>query len=317
MMTSKVCTFVAFAALVVFLAPMCAASVLGAAGVTALAKKPSPSSFNAGCVAKHCPGKMARALVDPMFYKNTMCEKGCAPFYYNDTTPMKLHYQNCTTKCALTYESPAGDALLGCAMTNNCITFAPLNSTCPKPQVDPESSLGDLSGEWWQHYGHNALWDCYSCQHIHKMFIVNNETFCAQTVTPGSGPVKSPCFSYTYSYDLYTETSTKYFQQTWQLPGNVPKGNPIDIYYTYMGSTHNETWYILKATPRYVVLVDCSYMQGWTNVGSIVWVRPNVTLNDTEVGEIKQVYKSAMGWNFPADFCVNEHGHPSCKEPQE
>jgi len=47
-----------------------------------------------------------------------------------------------------------------------------------------------------------------------------------------------------------------------------------------MGTTHNETWYILKATDRYVALVDCSYMSGWTNVGSILWVRPNLILTD-------------------------------------
>jgi len=291
-------------------------SVSGLSTTNAVVKKPrpSPSSMNAGCIAKHCPLKMARAIADPEFYKCTACELGCDPFYYNDTSPEKLKYQNCTTKCALTYESPAGDALLGCAMTNNCITFAPLNTTCPKPDVDPTSSLEDLSGEWWQQYGKNPLWDCYQCQHIHSMSVVNNATWCAQTVGPG-GPVQSPCFSYTYSYDLYTETSTKYFQQTWQLPGNVPKGNPIGIYYLYMGSTHNETWYILKKAPRYVVLVDCSYMGGWTNVGSILWVRPNVTLSASEMAEIKTVYHERMGWNFPDDFCKDQHGHGNCTEP--
>lgn len=116
------------------------------------------------------------------------------------------------------------------------------------------------------------------------MKLVDDADYCAKTVGP-DGPVKAPCFSYTYSYDLYLEKGTKYFQQNWQLP-NVEKGKPIDIFYIYMGSTHNETWYLLKATERYVVLVDCSYMSGWTNVGSILWVRPAVVLTDQEMTDI-------------------------------
>ena len=77
-----------------------------------------------------------------------------------------------------------------------------------------------------------------------------------------------------------------------------------------MGSMHNETWYILKATPRYVVLVDCSYMSSWINVGSIVWVRPNVTLNENELKDIATVYNSKnehLNWTFPDDFCPTRH----------
>lgn len=121
-------------------------------------------------------------------------------------------------------------------------------------------------------------------------------------------PLSAPCWSYTYSYDLFTETGTKYFEQTWGLPGNVAKGEPIPITYTYQGSTHNETWYILKATERYVVLVDCSYMNGWTNVGSILWVRPELTLTGSEMEDIKVVYKNKLNWNFPEQFCKDQHG---------
>ena len=129
-----------------------------------------------------------------------------------------------------------------------------------------------------------------------------------------SGPVKAPCWAYSYSYDLFLEEGTKYFGQTWQLP-NVEKGKPIDIYYNYMGSTHNETWYILKATDRYVVLSYCSYMSGWTNVGSIIWVRPELTLNGEELAEITKVYKEKLDWNFPEEFCEDRHGDANCDGP--
>jgi hypothetical protein len=84
-----------------------------------------------------------------------------------------------------------------------------------------------------------------------------------------------------------------------------------------MGSTHNESWFILKATDNYVLLVDCSYMSGWTNVGSIVWVRPQHVLSDTEMGEITKVYKQKLNWNFPGDFCEDRHGPANCKEPKK
>ena len=146
------------------------------------------------------------------------------------------------------------------------------------------------------------------------MKVVNDDKWCAQTIGP-DGPVKAPCYSYTYSYDLYLNKGTKYFQQTWQLP-EVEQGKPIDIFYSYMGSTHNETWYLLDSTENYVILVDCSYMSGWTNVGSILWVRPHYQLTDSEMSSIARVYKAKMNWNFPQDFCNDVHGDNQCTEPK-
>jgi len=82
-----------------------------------------------------------------------------------------------------------------------------------------------------------------------------------------------------------------------------------------MGSTHNETWYILDATDQYVILVDCSYMSGWTNVGSILWVRPEHVLTSSEMTSIAAVYKEKMNWNFPEDFCKDVSGAEQCTEP--
>ena len=205
---------------------------------------------------------------------------------------------------------------MNCAMTNHCMSFAPIGGECPKPEPAAHTSLKSLEGEWWQQWGHNELWDCYPCQHIHKMEIVDDADWCAQTVGP-NGPVQAPCWSYTYSYDLYlVGGKTKYFQQTWQLPSSTDNGVPIDIYYDYMGSTHNETWYILDSTDQYVVLVDCSYMSGWTNVGSILWVRPHHILTDQEMADIAKVYDEKMGWKFPDEFCNDKH-EDQCTEPSD
>jgi len=40
-------------------------------------------------------------------------------------------------------------------------------------------------------------------------------------------------------------------------------------------------------------------MNGWTNVGSILWVRPQVVLTETEMSDIAKVYKKKLNWNFP------------------
>jgi len=56
-------------------------------------------------------------------------------------------------------------------------------------------------------------------------------------------------------------------------------------------------------------------MSGWTNVGSILWVRPEHILTETETAEIAKVYKERMGWNFPEDFCKDHHDKEQCTEP--
>merc|ERR1711957_502571 len=193
----------------------------------------------------------------------------------------------------------------------------PIPGSCPykKEHIQPNASLASFGGEFWQHRGKNALWDCYPCQHIHSMYKSEDKDFCAQTVFPESGPVQAPCWAYTYSYDLYLVSGdTKTFEQTWQLPGDVPAGEPIDIYYNYMGSWHNESWYIFQATDNYVLLGDCSYMMDWIDVGSIVWVRPGHELTDAENEAIAAVYKENFDWDYE-DFCYDTHGSESCKDP--
>merc|ERR1719266_667575 len=133
------------------------------------------------------------------------------------------------------------------------------------------------------------------------MFLVNDTEWCAKTVGP-HGPVQAPCWNYTYSYDLFLENgSTKYFGQSWQLP-NPAQGIPIEIYYTYMGTLHNETWYTFQATENYTLIGVCSYMMSWVDVGSIVWVRPGHDLTDAENSAIAKLYKDKFNFSY-ANFC--------------
>lgn len=270
--------------------------------------------MNMGCLLKHCGIEFAAAALLPEFIANSLCEVGCTKVYDEDTTPEKLVYQNCTTTCAVSHETKAGDKFLACAMNHECVSFPPIPGHCPykESHIQPDASLASLSGEWWQHRGKNALWDCYPCQHIHSMFQSDDSDFCAQTIFPDSGPVQAPCWSYSYSYDLYhTDGTTAYYGQTWQLPSDGEQGKQIDIYYNYMGSWHNESWFIFEATDNYVLLGDCSYMMNWIDVGSIVWVRPGHVLSDEENARIKSVYADKLGWEFD-DFCYDTHDSPEC-----
>jgi len=283
---------------------------------TSLILQGGAQKVNLGCLASHCAVPFLESVIRPEFMLMSICEMGCAKVFDKDPTPEKLQYQNCTTTCALSYETKPGDRFTGCAMEHRCMEMLPIPGSCPysKKHIQPNTSLANLGGEFWQHRGKNALWDCYPCQHILAMQKTENEAFCAKTVFPETGPVKAPCWSYTYSYDLYLKNGgTKTFQQNWQLP-DVPAGEPIDIYYDYMGSMHNETWYIFQATDNYVLLGDCSYMMDWIDVGSIVWVRPGHVLTDAENQAIAKVYKENFGWEYE-EFCYDTHGSENCRDP--
>ena len=83
-----------------------------------------------------------------------------------------------------------------------------------------------------------------------------------------------------------------------------------------MGSTHNETWYIVATDENYVIVDYCSYMSGWTNVGSILWVKPEYTLTDADHEKITGVHMDTLGWSYPDEFCYDRHGDDQCVTPE-
>merc|ERR550539_526561 len=150
--------------------------------------------------------------------------------------------------------------------------------------------LDAIAGEFWQPYGYNKLFDCYPCQHIHEMKLVNDSTW-----------------RYIWSYEVYrVNDSLKILGDTWYIP-NVGKGVPTTFSYMYLGTAHNETWTVLDSTDRYALIYVCSLMFSWTNVGSIIWTKPDVILTEEEMINIKRVYDLKLGWNFPTDFCTDDH----------
>ena len=252
---------------------------------------------DAECMELYCHKEWEECREDPTCLELLSCSSYCVDTWNDDPTQQKVHAQNCTMKCSATYEDNITDTYMACMFNNNCIEMPPINVTCPVKQltesVEFNASLADLTGQWWQQYGYNALWDCYPCQHIQSMYIYNNTEW-----------------SYKWGYEVYLiNGSLQSYQETWYLPYTPSKyGVPINLTYYYYGTPHNETWYILQATERYVVLIDCSYISTWTNVGSPLWVRPNVTLTNDEMNDISDVYEKVMGWKFPQEFCKTQHG---------
>jgi len=205
-----------------------------------------------------------------------------------------------------------------CALANNCLALPPIPGRCPwKPEdVEPGTSLATLAGEWWQQRGLHPVYDCFPCQHIHSNFPVGDSAWCGQMVTP-AGPVKAPCWNYTYSFDAFrTDGTLKHHGQSLRLPGDLPPGRPIEIFYTYQGTLHNETWYLVRAAPKYAVVAFCSYMLSWTNVGSIVWVRPGHELTAAEHREVRTLYRERFNMSYDT-FCEVRHGEDECGGPGE
>eukprot|EP01083_Nonionella_stella_P234775 826184_1 len=133
------------------------------------------------CMELHCHKEWEACREDEVCLKLMTCSGYCMDQWDNDPTQQKVHAQNCTVKCGASYEDDVSDAYMACMFTYHCVTFPPMNITCPVSQLSkataPNATLYDLSGEWWQHYGYNALWDCYPCQHIHSMVVYNESSW--------------------------------------------------------------------------------------------------------------------------------------------
>jgi len=211
---------------------------------------------------------------------------------------------------------------MSCAIPHGCIKFGRLDVQCPAnlfaKNVEAGSSAASLSGEFWQQYGYNAIWDCYPCHHMNNT-LVDDKAFCKKSVKPDGTPVKTPCFSYNYSYEVFLATGVIHEERTRQLPGpkQHKQGTPIDIYYEYLGVTQKQTWYIHKTGKRYVALSYCSYNSGWVNIGGIVWVKVGKggvknKLTKRDVSQIDAAY-AKVNLSF-ADFCGDTHGTGMCSK---
>ena len=155
------------------------------------------------CVEEYCMSETILCMENDVCRDFIACSSYCIDYeWYKDNTIQKVHGQNCTMKCSASYQNNVTNTYMACLFKYNCIDFPPINVTCPvynlTRHLDKNTSIATLEGEWWQHYGYNALWDCYPCQHIHSMKQINVTNW-----------------NYTYSYEIYTvNNSLDYLQQS-------------------------------------------------------------------------------------------------------
>ena len=114
------------------------------------------------CIATHCAKESMECGLSDSCRKAMTCSAGCMQHWNDDPDPRHFVGQNCTTKCAASYEDKAYDDVMGCWNEHNCVEFpATGNVKCAAPEPDPKMSLASLEGEFWQPYGYNDLFGMY------------------------------------------------------------------------------------------------------------------------------------------------------------
>jgi len=92
---------------------------------------PSASPVDFTCMITHCGVQSLSCFTDQTCLNALSCSSACMQHWNDDPTPGKVHAQNCTTKCAITYLDNRTQTYMSCMMSNHCINFPPINITCP------------------------------------------------------------------------------------------------------------------------------------------------------------------------------------------
>ena len=119
------------------------------------------------CVINQCAKPTAGCIVDRGCREAISCEQKCMEKWDSDTTPRKLTVQNCTNKCAFTYQADAYFAFMTCITENKCLTLDTIPDMC-KQNVMPlkQLSTADLKGNWWALRGYHPVYDCFPCKSL-------------------------------------------------------------------------------------------------------------------------------------------------------
>ena len=242
-----------------------------------------------GCLLKHCSGQSATCGLDGTCRSSMLCAKKCMDGWNDDKTPEKLHIQNCTAKCSLTYMDQTYINFMSCLTENKCVSFPPINNTCRGPNVHPlkQLSLKDLQGTWWTVKGYHPVYDCYPCQHLN--FTPINATF----------------WGYTPTYQGYlTNDSLKLVSENMVMPLSAA-GTNISYSYHTGGLEQRETWWLIDRADdgSYVLVYYCANtLDQWYNEGALVIAR-NRTLAEGAFVSIASSFTKAVGLDL-SQFCT-------------
>lgn len=239
------------------------------------------------CLLEHCSKSSFECGLNSDCRDAIACAEKCWGNWDNDTTPEKFHVQNCTEKCALTYDSKEYDSFMTCITDNKCMSFPPIPNTCRGKNVHPVKSLSvkDIQGEWWALRGYHPVYDCFPCQHL------------------SFEPMSMNTWNYTTRYQAYLiDGSLKFVIQHMVMP-NSPPGTNITFVYHDKGVETTQIWWLIDKADdgSYVLMYYCGYALQWNYEGALVLAQ-NRTLSEDVYANIRATYQKTVGLDFNS-FC--------------
>jgi len=247
-------------------------------------------SMKLECITEHCLAPAVECVANSDCRSAAICASKCfLSVWDKDTTPEKVHVQNCTNKCAFTYRGKVYESFMSCVSSHKCIGFPPIPSQCRGPSnvsVLKKLSTRDLEGFWWVVKGFHPVYDCYPCQHL--LF----------------KPVNSTSWSYTPKYQVYLENgSLVLIDDEYIIPNTTSPGSNISFAYYDVGLVHYETWWLIDGADdlSYILLYYCGNTLQWYYDGALVFSR-KTSLQDSDYAKIAASYSKATGLDF-TNFC--------------
>jgi hypothetical protein len=249
----------------------------------------SAATINATCVINQCAKPTAGCIVDRGCREAIGCEQKCMEKWDSDTTPRKLTVQNCTNKCAFTYQTDAYVAFMTCITDNKCLVLDPIPDMC-KSSVKPlkQLSTADLKGNWWVLKGYHPVYDCYPNKCLQ---------FSSMAQQAGSMDYKT-----TYQTYLVNDSLTQVSAET-TVPSSSP-GSPISFVINSLGESLGMKWWLIDQADdkSYILVYYCGSRLQWGYEGAMV-LSMKQTLSDADYTKIGASYMSAVGLKM-ADFCT-------------
>ena len=216
----------------------------------------SAATINTTCVLSQFAKSAAGCIVDRGCREAIGCEQKCMEKWDSDTTPRKLTVQNCTNKCAFTYQTDAYVAFMTCNTDNKCLILDTIPDIC-KQNVKPLKQLSpaDLKGNWYVLKGYHPVYDCYPNKCLE---------FSPMAQQAGSMDCKA-----TYQTYLVNDSLTQVSAET-TVPSSSP-GSPISFVINSLGSIGFKWWLIDQADDKSYILVY--YCGNWLQWGytKVLW----------------------------------------------
>lgn len=241
------------------------------------------------CLAKHCSVQAGRCELDSACHAILDCLSKCFDQWDKDTTPEKVHVQNCTNICTFSYSSPTLSKFMQCAGGHKCISFPSVPSQCRAPgklTLLKKLPSDYLVGDWWVVKGYHPVFDCYPCQHSQFR------------------QVDATSLNYTQKYQVYLANDSLGLMESLFIFPNTTPGANISFKDNSMGFSEPLTWWLIDAADdgSYVLVYYCGNILRWYYDGALVLAKEKV-LSDFNIANVAASYSRALGLNS-VEFCT-------------